>query len=182
MVAYAILTSLYGFGVPDIPRPLAVRAIEYDTLWEVFYTFTIALSKTSIGIAILRIAAQRRHRIAALLLLIFCNIAYVAGIIYVFSACKPFAARWNSLLGTCVGDDFMSSMVCWGITFAVITDAGYVVLPIDMMRSLQMPPRLKYTLMAVMSLGGSAAIFAVARYRWASIFPTTYENTGKSSL
>lgn len=182
MAAFDILTSLYGLGLPSIPKPLAFRALEYNALGEIFYILAIALAKSAIGLALLRIAVHRRHRTAAWTLLITCNAAYVGSLIFLLVACRPYAANWNLELGTCAGNKFLPVLTDIVSVFAAVTDAGYVVLPIDMIRSLQMAPRLRYTLMAVMALGSSAAIFALVRIPWSRFLPATYENTGESSL
>lgn len=182
MATYAIQASLYGLGAPgSLPTPLAAAAIEYNTLWEIAYLFSISIAKSAIGISLLRISIKPRHRRAVWTLLVGCNTAYGAGVLYEFAACRPFAARWNVLVGSCGGDNIMPILGVCLITLAAVTDAGYVVLPIDILRELQMPARLKYTLMAVMALGGSAAIFAVAQYPFAKYFPPTYGNTREST-
>lgn len=175
--SYAILSALYGLGGPDehtsTARALAVRAIEYNHYWEIVYLFAIGLIKTSVGITILRIAVKRRHRRSVWGVLIFSNVAYGGGVIFLFASCRPLAARWNPLLGTCPGDFLMVPMGYCLMTVGVITDAACALIPIDIVRGLQMPRRLKCTLMVVMSMGLLAAIFSGARYPFCHYFPTT---------
>lgn len=52
----------------------------------------------------------------------------------------------------------------------VITDAGYALVPIFILRRLSMVPRIKYGLMFVLALGSVAAIAAVCRYPFLGYF------------
>lgn len=172
---YAILSALYGIGVPDgntsTARALAVRAIEYLQYWEIAYIFAIALIKTSVGITILRIAVERRHRHSVWLVLIICNTVYAAGIIFLFASCRPMEARWNPLAGSCGGEFMMTALAYCLITLGCITDAACALIPIDIVRGLQMPRRPKCTLMVVLSLGLLAAFFSGARYPFCAYLP-----------
>lgn len=175
---YAILAALYGLGMPDeqtiVAQARAVRVIEYDQWFEVSYLFAIALTKTSIGITILRIAAQRRHRYTVWAMLVLCNTAYAAGCIFLFSSCQPLAARWNPLLGRCPVDFMMVPLAYSLITLGVITDAACALVPISIVRRLQMPRRRKITLMVVLSMGILAALFSGARYPFCQTYPVKY--------
>lgn len=62
----------------------------------------------------------------------------------------------------------------------VITDAGYALVPIFILRRLSMTPRIKYALMFVLALGSVAALAAVCRYPFIQYFSAEHDYLCKS--
>lgn len=174
--AYVILAACYGIGTPDeeLNEALAVRALLYYQAWEVSYGFAIGLAKTSIGVAILRIAVQKQHRVAVWTLLVVSNLGYVAAIIWCLASCSPRGMPRNLMTGTCAGSGLIMPLAFCVVLVAVITDAGFAVVPILVVRGLQMPPRLKLTLIAVLGMGSLAAFSSVARLPFVRFLSARY--------
>lgn len=199
---HATLAALYGLGAPDdSPQPqtspaslaLAARAIQYDLAWEISYLVALALVKTSVGATLLRIAARgsrRRHRAVVWAVLVACDAAHAAGVVFLLLSCRPLAARWNPLLvdggggdgdggsdggegggGGCPGDVMLVPMAYALMGVGAVTDAVFALVPVDIVRGLQMPRRVKGTLMVVLSMGLLAAFFSMARFPFCPYFP-----------
>lgn len=167
---------MYGLGTPDSQlSPLELysyRSLEYNVWWEVSYLIASALIKTSIGVAVLRIAFERRYRYTIYLFLFVVNAACIGGVIWELAACRPIATRWNPYVGSCNVPGLIP--IAYGITVVtVITDAGYALVPIFILRRLSMMPRVKYGLMFVLALGSTAAIASVCRYPFIVYFAAT---------
>lgn len=172
-LAYAVLSSIYGLGTPDadVILPLAVTGIYYNKWWEVAYCFSISFTRTSIGVAILRIAVEKAHRIACWGLVVVSNACYIAGVIWATAHCSPAAYPWNVLEGTCAGDSIIIPLTYVIMITAAFCDAGFALVPFLVVRNLQMRPDLKYTLMVVMAMGSLAAFSSVARLPWVHYMP-----------
>ncbi|KAJ4415017.1 hypothetical protein N0V82_007599 [Gnomoniopsis sp. IMI 355080] len=173
--AYSILAGTYGLGTPDdeLTAPLALRGIQYNTWWEVSYCVSISFTRTSIGIAVLRIAVARAHRVACWCLILVSNLTYLGGMIWALSHCAN-AQVQGTLSGHCTGDSIILPLSYVVLITAALCDAGFVLVPFLVVRRLQMRPRLKYTLMAVMAMGSLAAVFSTARLPWVSSLPVRY--------
>lgn len=131
--------------------------------WELTYLIASALVKTSIGVAVIRIASERRYRYTIYALVIGSIASCLGGIIWELAACRPVASRWNPYIGKCT----LPGIVVLGYAITVvtvITDAGYALVPILILRRLSMRRRVKYGLMVVLALGSFASIVSVLRY------------------
>ncbi|CAN8103329.1 unnamed protein product [Discula destructiva] len=164
---YAFLGAAYGIGTPDSELdpllPYAFRGRQYNTYWEVSYLFASALVKTSVGVAVIRIALERRYRYTIYAFIFASNATCIGGVIWEFAACRPVSTRWNLYEGSCNIPGFL--VLTYGVTaVTVVTDAGYALVPIFILRRLSMRPRIKYGLMFVLALGSVAAIASVVRY------------------
>lgn len=149
-----------------------MRSLQYNCWWEVSYLFTSALVKTSIGVAVIRIALERRYRYTVYAFLGFTNAACIGGVIWQIAACRPIATRWNPYVGSCNVPGLVP--IAYAITaVTVITDAGFALVPIFILRRLTMSPRVKYGLMFVLALGSVAAFASVARYPNVKYFDAT---------
>lgn len=170
------MAALYGLGTPDdeLTLPVAVRGIQYNTWWEVSYCVSISFTRTSIGIAVYRVAVQRSHRLACWCLIIVSDLTYLGGMVWALSHCNGKDAIWNALLGTCAGGSMILPISYIVLITAALCDAGFVLVSFLVVRNLQMKPRLKYTLMAVMALGSLAAVFSTARLPWVPYLPVKY--------
>lgn len=147
----------------------ATRVLEYNLWWEVSYLISAALVKTSIGVASLRIAFQRRYRYTIYASLALSNAACIGGVIWELAACRPLAARWNHEAGTCDAPGLAA--ISYAITtVTVITDAACALVPVLILRNVTMRPRMKYSLMVVLALGSTAAFASVARFPFVPYF------------
>lgn len=183
-VAYAILCALYGLGTPDdqLTMPHVVRALYAYTGWEVSYCIAIDLAKTSIGVAILRIAGhQPAHRRVVWALLFVTNVLYVGCGIWVLAMCSAGGAPWNMLYNTCAANTIIVPLLYCAVAIGAATDAGFALVPIFIVRGLQMETRLKRTLMIVMGLGSLAAVASLSRFPWGRYMPPHYGNMCRSA-
>lgn len=170
-------------GTPDSQLdPLlfySTRALEYFVWWEISYLIAAGLIKTSIGVAVIRIALERRYLYTIYVLLFLSVAACVGGVIWEIAACRPISTRWNIFAGTCVVPGLVQ--ISYAITaVTVITDAGYALVPIFILRRLTMTPRIKYALMFVLALGSVAALAAVCRYPFIGYFGAEHNYLCKS--
>lgn len=173
VTALSILCSLYGVGmhVGDESLPLAVKSVLFYKWWEVAYCVSISLTRTSIGVAILRIAVQRSHRLACWACILISDTCYFAGFLWAIAHCHHGDYPFHALYGTCGGDNIIVPLSYINIVVSAFCDAGLALVPFLVVRDLQMRPSMKYTLMVVMAMGSSAAMASVARFPWVRYMP-----------
>ncbi|KAJ4405906.1 hypothetical protein N0V82_010237 [Gnomoniopsis sp. IMI 355080] len=150
-------------GIPDSALNPALayktRGLELLVWWEMAYLIAAGFIKTSIGVAVIRIALERRYCYTIYVLLFLSIASCVGGVIWELAACRPISTRWNVYAGTCVVPGLVP--IAYAITaVTVITDAGYALVPIFILRRLSMQRRVKYGLMFVLGLGSVAAFAA----------------------
>lgn len=181
---YGILNALYGLGFPDshlepnLPAYM-FRSLQYNVWWELSYLISSTLIKTSIGVAVIRIALKRRYRYTTYVFVIVSCAICVVGVIWELAACAPISSRWNPYDGACkVPGLIQLSYLVTAVT--VVTDAGYALVPIFILRRLSMMPRVKYGLMFVLALGSVAAVASVCRYPFIGYFAAEHDYLRKS--
>lgn len=90
LIALDILSLRYGLGSPDEDVNLALhfRAVTYSIWGEVSYFVSIALTKTSIGIAVLRIDHRRPTRWTLITMMVVSNLTYTGALILDLASCS----------------------------------------------------------------------------------------------
>lgn len=175
MCYYSILGSFYGIGArpEDLDQGKLLRGVQYGLRGEIFYIFSIAIVKTSVGLGVLRIAIERRYRRIIMSIIFSATGFYVGSLICVFMLCT---SLWKTqLVATCTDTSFPYAMVWLGMSIAALTDAAFAIVPIILVRRLHLPRRTKYALMVVFALGSLGAVASVARFpfvnAWVKLSP-----------
>jgi hypothetical protein len=118
-----------------------------------FYALTLALVKSSICVTVIRIAIKKKY-VRILQALIVMSVALSSfGIIFLLVQCRPFEAHWIPSKGTC-----FSKLIPTILTYAasvsnVVTDSAVAVIPMFLVRKLQMRHKLKLYAQLIMALG-----------------------------
>jgi hypothetical protein len=118
-----------------------------------FYALTLALVKSSICVTVIRIAIKKKY-VRILQALIVMSVALSSfGIIFLLVQCRPFEAHWIPSKGTC-----FSKLIPTILTYAasvsnVVTDSAVAVIPMFLVRKLQMRYKLKLYAQLIMALG-----------------------------
>lgn len=140
-----------------------VRAAEYRFYWDVLMLLSIIFVKTSVAVAILRIAASRFHTYAVYACLAISDSMFFASLVCMLTVCTPIAASWNPLFGSCNQQGLLPILYLANV-IALFTDAGCAIIPIFIVRNLSMPRRTRYALMAVLAMGGLTVVIALGRF------------------
>lgn len=138
--------------------------LKFFTVAEMTYCLSSACIKTSIGMALVRtICVQRRYRYIVWLTIALSTLAFLSAIVWFLATCRPVAASWDRSQGHCDYDGYIA-LVYVTFSTAVATDVAFASVPLLALRTLRMPRRTKYPLMAVLSLGSLAAVASVGRF------------------
>ncbi|KAF4437650.1 integral membrane protein [Fusarium austroafricanum] len=159
-----------GTAQRTLDTPQVQEANKYVIVWQMFYALTLALVKSSICVTVIRIATERKY-VRILQALIVMSVALSTfGIIFVIAQCRPFEAHWIPSRGKC-----FSKVVPTVLTYAasvsnVITDFAVAVIPMCLVRKLQMRRKLKLYAQLIMALGMLASIASIVRIPYSNAY------------
>lgn len=162
---FTIVGAYYGLGSPDSKldpsqKALALELVFFFQLAEAAFTILV---KASIAVFLIRLTTQKRYHYP----LWFVIIATIAGCVVpgvvVVTLCKPLAAQWDPSLGTC-GDYSIITKLSYAVSvITVVTDWTCAIIPIILIRRLNVPPHQKLPLMITLSLGVFASLASIGR-------------------
>ncbi|KAF3767176.1 hypothetical protein M406DRAFT_16824, partial [Cryphonectria parasitica EP155] len=161
-----------GLGTPDSGIPGGPTGVTIF-LWQCFFLSGYVFIKCSICITLLRIAVNKRHRLILWILIGVSVVSTVFVQLYVLLQCRPIAASWGEVPGTCV-----TSMITVAITFIIsgfnlITDVTTAVLPFIIIKDIQMGKEKKRAVIVVLSLGVLASVATIVRLPYATAYFAT---------
>lgn len=129
-------------------------------------------SKLSIGAFLLRIVVAKVHR-WTLYGAIFVNI--LTGLIFFFVTtlqCLPISYFWNkeTQTGTCISIDIIIALTYLYSAFNIICDFTFALLPIAIVKGLNMHRRMKLAIVPLLSMGCIASSAVVVRLAYVETF------------
>ncbi|CEI70583.1 unnamed protein product [Fusarium venenatum] len=137
---------------------------------KIFYAFTLALVKSSICITVIRIANERKY-IRILQALIIMSVALSGfGVIFIIVQCRPFEAHWIPSKGKCFSKVIPTVLTYAASVSNVITDFAVAVIPMLLVRKLQMRRKLKLYAQLIMALGMLASIASIVRIPYSNAY------------
>lgn len=153
-------------------------ALRFFVIAEITYCISCASIKTSIGLALMRtICVKRRYRYTVLVTIVGSTCVFLASILWFCASCRPMYATWDhdaaQVPGTCHYGGYLV-LVYLTFTAAVATDVAFAAVPLLALRHLRMPPRTKYPLMAVFSLGILAAVASACRFSFVPLMSNRF--------
>lgn len=117
------------------------------------YNFTLTFTKTSIVLQYMRISIDKSVRKACWVMLgILVGLCVGALFGANIFACTPVAKFWDDRIpGKCINKTAMYFAIA---AISVVTDVALVILPVFIIRKLQLRRREKYVLAIILGLGG----------------------------
>lgn len=148
----------------------------WTMIWQFLYVLDGALIKSSIIWTLLRLATDlnKMYRNALWILFALSWIAWQISWPVAIFQCKPVSAAWGKP-GDCTSGQAVILNVSYFVSAAnIFTDVSTTLLPILLLRHLQMPKRMKLLTMGILSLGVFASVATTIRitYTWAYTVPT----------
>ncbi|KAK4903130.1 hypothetical protein LTR27_000058 [Elasticomyces elasticus] len=166
------LETKYGNGrhQSTISPEDGVRSLQALYASIIVYNLALFFCKCSILLQYLRIFPQRHFRFACFsllgLIIVYANWTLWSQVFF----CKPIAAYWD-LAG---GGKCLDRGTVWFVNagFNIVSDIAVAVLPLPMLRQLNIQRKPKIALMIVFALGGFTCIVSILRL--ASIYALTH--------
>ncbi|KAH6967571.1 hypothetical protein BKA56DRAFT_497580 [Ilyonectria sp. MPI-CAGE-AT-0026] len=174
-VVFTVYASRYGVGCHDvdIPSPLyLIRAVEYQTYWEVLYFISSTIIKCAIGFTCIRLDQRKRIVVPIVVNMAVMVLVAILALIFVFANCKPFAATWNSALGTCQKKISLQTVSYIVSAIQMATDWACATIPFLIVAQLQMSRRRKVSVICILGLGIFASVATCIRMPYLKYYDT----------
>ncbi|PYH96666.1 P-type ATPase [Aspergillus ellipticus CBS 707.79] len=140
------------------------RAMLWWWLGQCIYLWASGVAKVSIALALLRLTVQRAQRIT---LWIVVGTSTCVGLVFWFILllqCHPISEFWERTgAGTCLSTEILLVVAYVYSSICAVCDFVLGLLPILLVRKLQMNPRTKVALAATLSLGCVASTAVIVR-------------------
>ncbi|KAF4125263.1 hypothetical protein GMORB2_4103 [Geosmithia morbida] len=154
-------------------RGLASRAAEYVAYFQICHALCVPLIKTSIAVALVRIAEAKRYRFPLYSVMLASTVLCFAGWISLVSLCNPTATLWNPQLGTCGNYEIITKISYVVSIVTIVTDWTCAIIPFFVLRKLQVSMRTKSLLLFVLGMGVLASVASAVRYPWLKYYDVT---------
>ncbi|EFX05058.1 integral membrane protein [Grosmannia clavigera kw1407] len=171
--AAVIVLAFTGVGSPDdiITIGMAHRTGLWTVIWQFIYVLDGAIIKSSIIWTLMRLAKNLNIVYTKILwvLFIFSWIVWQISWPVAIFQCKPVSAAWGRP-GDCTSGQSVILNVSYFVSVSnVFTDISTALLPLFLLRHLQMPKRIKFITIGILSLGVFASVATIIRitYTWA---------------
>lgn len=148
----------------------------WTIIWQFLYVLDGALIKSSIIWTLLRLAKDLKKIYTWILWALFAltwAVWQISWPVAIFQ-CKPVAAAWGEP-GDCASGQTVILNVSYFVSAAnIFTDISTTLVPIFLLRHLQMPKKMKLLTMGILSLGVVASVATTIRitYTWAYTAPS----------
>ncbi|KAK8011914.1 hypothetical protein PG989_000174 [Apiospora arundinis] len=185
--ASIIVLTLYGMGAHDdeLTTGMKLKIALWTVIWQFIYVLDGALIKSSIIITMLRLANRRVYKIILWTLFGLAWATWQISWPVAIFQCKPVSAAWTGV-GDCQSGQKVILQVSYFVSAVnIFTDLATALTPILLLRHLQMPAKVKYLTMFILSLGVLASVATTIRitYTWAYTNPVEQMyNIGKIVL
>ncbi|KAM0541757.1 hypothetical protein ACHAPJ_013114 [Fusarium lateritium] len=161
-------------GVGTVRRKLDTvqvqEGMKYVFLWQIFYATTLVFVKSSICVTVLRIATGKPYIWTLRALIILSVLMSTVGLIVIMVQCRPVHAFWDPSKGICM-DKILPTVLTYAASVSnVITDFAVAIIPMCLVRKLQMRAKLKLYAQLIMGLGILASIASIVRVPYSSAY------------
>ncbi|TDZ14639.1 hypothetical protein Cob_v012517 [Colletotrichum orbiculare MAFF 240422] len=165
-VVFAAQASRHGVGSHDVDIPsqlYLIRAVEYQTYWEVLYFISSTIIKCAIGFACIRLDTRKRVVVCMCVNMSVMVIVAILALAFVFANCTPLAATWNPALGTCQKQISLQTVSYIVSAIQMATDWTCAIIPFFIVAGLQMSRRQKVSVICILGLGIFASVATCVR-------------------
>jgi len=165
-----------GEHIYNVPPESLERMLQAFYASVIIYNLGLVFAKCSICCQFLSFFKERKYRNTAWCLIAF-FVAYGFAVLVVSCfACTPVRYFWNKSIpgGKCIKFEiwwFFNAAVC------IISDFVLCILPLPLLRTLKIPRKQKYSLLAVFALAGFVCIVAILRLHAVQIISNSSDTT-----
>lgn len=125
--------------------------------WDIAYGIAVTFVKSSICVALLRIAQRKRHQIALWAMVTVTTIMNISVVFAAIFGCQPISDNWDPRPGSFCGASPQHSgfvtLVYAEFAVYIAVDAGCVLVPFLILWPLQMKTSLKLSTAGVLGMG-----------------------------
>ncbi|KAF2451990.1 hypothetical protein P171DRAFT_450677 [Karstenula rhodostoma CBS 690.94] len=169
MVATVAL-SFSGVGANDATATPEqnINSLRWFYVFQEPWCFTLVTIKASIGFALIRIANRARWIEMVIYLNLFVCLGVIGGTgMYLFFQCSPVRKNWyTDVPGDCRPREIQTGLSYAVAALSIITDWTFAIIPICLLWKVQMNPKVKFSVIVMLSLGVFASIAPIVRVRF----------------
>ncbi|KUI71670.1 hypothetical protein VM1G_07091 [Cytospora mali] len=174
LVGFILLSTLaficlaYGFGATEmLPGYNPILASKYFLIVQLVYMITLYISKLSVGLVLYRIAeTQKTVRKWLLGSMILLTVWTAVSVLTIALQCRPLAAAWGEGTGTCVSGETISNTGYSFSSMDIATSWFYALLPIYLLKNVQLSTKLKVSVIIILGLGVVSNIATLIRLKF----------------
>ncbi|KLU88075.1 hypothetical protein MAPG_07062, partial [Magnaporthiopsis poae ATCC 64411] len=173
--AIAIYGAYWGLGTRDSQMLLRnqIQGKKALIVWQFFYALSLCLVKSSICVTLMRIATERKYLIILKTLVIFSFTLSGIGVVMLFNQCHPLDAYWDPRIpGTCIPGVYITVLSVAASVVNVLTDFAVATIPFFLLRDVQMRPRIKFYIRAILAMGLLAGVASIVRVPFTMAYAT----------
>jgi hypothetical protein len=164
----------YGLGRHNrsLSQSDEIQALKWQALATASYVSNMWLIKLSIGLFLLRLAAQRRYKYILGISIFVVGAWSLALFFWNIFQCNPVAAQWDYTIlerdptAHCVSADEIVSAAYALSALTILSDWLYALIPIPMIWQVKMTVQAKWSVIAVLSLGVFASVATLVRLKF----------------
>ncbi|KAF2167879.1 hypothetical protein M409DRAFT_53830 [Zasmidium cellare ATCC 36951] len=158
---------IYGTGehLSDLIPWRAERALAFWYFCEIFYTLSTCLLKISVGLFLLRVAGQKLHIWIIRLVMLFAAVFGGAFFFVIVFQCWPISNWWDldPSHKNCINPDIVIGLTYGISALNVVADWTLGLLPIFIVRGLQMSTRQKRLVAIILSFAAIGSTATIVR-------------------
>ncbi|TLS26468.1 hypothetical protein PpBr36_04193 [Pyricularia pennisetigena] len=145
-----------------------VNTLRWFYVFQESWCFVLVTLKWSIGFTLLRIAGGKRWvTVLIYSCLVLVTICTGGTGMYLFFGCDPVQKNWHAELpGTCHPREIQTALSFLVAAVSILTDWVFAILPAVLIWKLQMPSRVKMSVIGLLGLGFFASIAPIVRLRY----------------
>ncbi|GLI76992.1 hypothetical protein PoHVEF18_005274 [Penicillium ochrochloron] len=152
-------------------------ALLYWWLCQIFYTWSSALAKISIAVALLRLTVKKIHRIIIWSIIALTIAVSVMFWLVMLLDCRPISYFWDyadpSKSGTCMSTTSLVKVAYVYSCLTIVCDLTLGLLPIFLVWKLQMSHRTKIAVGGILSMGAIASVAVIVRIPYLHFYADT---------
>ncbi|CDM27850.1 hypothetical protein CBS147339_4409 [Penicillium roqueforti] len=170
-MALTMLLSLCGFAiiVPEViygagrhmiyVQETSVKAMHLNYATQGIYMWAIGLVKVSIGLFLLRFAPRKGYKVFIWVVIVLMTLYTAICFLTLIFECSDIRSNWDpSVKSKCFSRKQLLVLTYTNTALNILTDLIFAVLPVFMLRHLQVNRRVKASLICILGLG----VFACA--------------------
>ncbi|KAK8071515.1 hypothetical protein PG996_004863 [Apiospora saccharicola] len=176
LCAFTLLGVHYGVGkhVADVSPEDRIEALKWKWAGQVSYVVGSTLIKLVAGLLLLRLfAGQRWQRISIIVLMALVGLIQTLYLFVAIFQCTPIPFYWfrytadAPVAGKCLSPILATVPTYVSILLGVVSDWYLALLPITLVRKIQMEKRAKNAIVGILAIGSMASLANVVRIPYA---------------
>ncbi|KAK8074388.1 hypothetical protein PG997_009051 [Apiospora hydei] len=174
--AFTLLGVHYGLGkhVEDVSPEDRIEALKWKWAGQVSYVVGSTLIKFVAGLLLLRLfAGQRWQRVAIIVIMVLVALVQVFYLFIAIFQCTPIPFYWyrytpdGPVAGQCLKPILATVPTYISIFLGVVSDWFLALLPITLVRKIEMERKAKISIVGILAIGSMASLANVVRIPYA---------------